>query len=163
MAEFKLAGFFAYFIHREIDHPAEFIAFLVHMTGYQHTEHFAHDSGGFLRGRLFARSYADKRSRSEAERFNYSIVVRSHELGDASGEAAVRLNLEPIGLGTGLHLNIGAQLVYMLSGQLAAAAGYGLNGVALGKGSKFAANYQLSYVLYPQIYAVIRLIRAELF
>ena len=89
-------------------------------------------------------------------------MVRSHELGDASGEAAVRLHLEPIGLGAGLHLNIGAQLVYMLSGQLAAAAGYGLNGVALGKGRKFAARNKLSYVLYPQIYAVIRLIRAEL-
>ena len=163
MAEFKLAGFFAYFIHREIDHPAKFIAFLVHMTGYQRTEHFAHNAGGFLRGGPFARGYADKRAGRKAKRFNYSIVVRSHELGDASGEAAVRLHLKPIGLCASLHLNIGAQLVYMLSGQLAAAAGYGLNGVALGKGSKFAARHQLSYVLYSKIYAVIRLIRAELF
>ena len=162
VTEFKLAGLFAYFIHREIDHPAKFIAFLVHMTGYQRTEHFAHDSGGFLRGRLFARSYADKRSRSEAERFNYSIVVRSHELGDASGEAAVRLHLEPIGLEAGLHLNIGAQLVYMLSGQLASAAGYRLNAVPFSKRRKFAARNKLSYILHPQIYAVIRLVRTEL-
>ena len=162
MAELQLARFIAYLIHRKIHYPAELIALLIHMPGYGCAEHLAHDAGCLLRGSLCSRGNAYKAAGGKLERLGYGLMVRRNELGYAAGKAAVRLYLEPIRLLTGLHLNIGAKLVNMLPCKLTAAACYGLYGVSLCKRGKLAAFNYVSYILYPEIYAVIRLVAAEL-
>ena len=54
-------------------------------------------------------------------------MAAAQELGDAAGQLAVLVHLEPVGLAAGLHLHVGAKLVNGLAGQGAVADGDGLD------------------------------------
>ena len=66
---------------------------------------------------FFAGRHADEAAGLEAEgRGDLRRLVRE-ELCDAAGEIALLVDLEPVGLAAGLHLDIGAELVDGLAAQ----------------------------------------------
>ena len=50
---------------------------------------------------------------------SFRLLFNSSILGDAAGQLAVFVHLEPVGLGAGLHLAVAQQLVDLLAGELA--------------------------------------------
>ena len=89
--------------------------------------------GGLLRFALRACRDADKAAGLEVQLLNDSVLTVGEELRHAACKLAVLIDLEPVGLAACLHLDVGAELVDMLTGQVAAGDDDGLDGVALGK------------------------------
>ena len=84
---------------------------------------------------------------------------RGDELGDAAGQLAVFVHLEPVGLAAGLDLAVGEQLLHLLAGQGAVADGHHLYGLAL-EGLELAGDEQLADVFAGQVDTQVGLIGA---
>ena len=160
MAEFQLAGLLADLVHGEVDDPAKFVPLGVHVTRHGRTELRAQHARRLLRGGLFAGRHADEAAGLEAEGSGDLRRLVREELCDAAGEIALLVDLEPVGLAAGLHLDIGAELVDGLARKRARGHDDGLDGVACGKGRKVAAGDERRHVLYGQVDAQVWLIRA---
>ena len=109
-----------------------------------------------------SRRDGDEITRLQAERLGNAVLTVIEELADAADELAVSLDLEPIGLVAGLHLNIGAELVYLLSGHSAAGDGNGLYDIARCKGRKLRALHERGNVLHDKVNTQVGLIGAVL-
>ena len=109
---------------------------------------------------MLARGNAHERAGLETEGLNDSVLLISQELGHAACQLALFVHLEPEGLGTRLHLNIGAELVDLLSREVAVMDHDRLDGVAGGEGAELGAFDQLGHVLKNQVDAEIRLVGA---
>ena len=162
MAKLKLAGLLADLVHREIDDPAELVALLVHMAGNRRAEHLAHDACGLLRFALRACRDADKAAGLEVQLLNDSVLTVGEELRHAACKLAVLIDLEPVGLAACLHLDVGAELVDMLTGQVAVGDDDGLDGVALGKRRELYAADKLGDVLDDEVDTQVGLVGAVL-
>ena len=160
VAELQLAGLLADLIHREVDDPAELIALDVHMAGHGGAEHLAQDARGLLGLPLLSGGDADEATGLEAEGGDDLIVLVREELGDAAGEIALLVDLEPIGLLPRLHLNVGAELVDGLAGKAAVGDDDGLDDGAVLERRKLAALDEGGHVLHLEVDAEIGLIRA---
>ena len=133
------------------------------MTGSCITEHLAHDACGFLSDKLFTCRHADKAAGLETQSVNNGLLSVLKELGYTACKLAVFIYLEPVGLGTCLNLDLGAELVDILAGHVAIGDDDSLNGVALGKGRKLRSLHQLSDILNDEVNTQVGLIRAVLF
>ena len=132
------------------------------MTGHCVAEHFAHDACGFLSNELLARRYADKAAGLEVQRIDNCLLSVLQELCNAACKLAVFVDLEPVGLYARLYLDLGAQLVDMLTGHVTVGDHDGLDGVALGKGRKLRTLHELGYILNNKVDAQVGLIRTVL-
>ena len=130
------------------------------MARHGRAELCAQHARRLLRGGLFAGRHADEAARLQAEgRGDLRRLVRE-EFGDAAGEAALLVNLEPVRLAAGLYLHVGAELVNGLARHGAVGHDDGLDRVARGKGRKLAAGDERRHVLHGEVDAQVGLIRA---
>ncbi len=131
------------------------------MVGARRAQHFQHDAGGLLRKLLLARGDAHKGVGLEIKSRGQLVLALGKELRHAAGKLAVLVHLKPVGLRARLNLHIGAELVDMLSRQLAVGYGDRLHNSALGvERGKLRAAGEDGNILHVQVDAKIRLIRA---
>ncbi len=150
MAELQLPGFLPNLIHGEVHNPAEFIAFLVHVALTGRTQHFPHHTGGFLGLSQLSGGQEYQRARLELQglcKFFPHSRVSINKLGNAACNGSLLVHFEPVGLLTGLHLHLGAELIYGLPGQGTAGDGHSLCYASL-EGRKVDAGEQLRHVLH---------------
>ena len=157
VAEFQFAGLIADLVHREIDDPAEFVAFLIHMALDVCAEGLD-EHAGKLRGRS-ARRNNDQRVGRQAETLGELLLAALHKLGDAAGKFAVFIHLEPVALDARLHLAVGQKLFNLLPCQMAVRDRDGLDSLALER-LKFRFCEQVGEIFAGQIDAQIRFVRA---
>jgi len=162
VAELQLAALLAYLVHWEVHYPAELVALLVHMVGAGGAQHLAHDAGGLLSGLLAACGHANQAARLQLQSIDNLLLAVGKELGNASRQLAVFVQLEPVGLEACLDFHVGTELVYILTSQGAVADHYGLDGAAFGKGGKVHALDQSCDILNGEVYAQIRFVGAVL-
>ena len=157
VAELQLAGLVADLVHGEVHDPAELVALLVHVTlagGAEGLNHHARGLGGVLTG-----SHHHQRVGLEIQHLTELVLLAGDKLGDAAGQLAVLVHLEPVALGAGLHLAVGQQLFDLLAGQGAVGDVHHLHGLAL-ESLEFAVGEQGGDVLAGQVDAQVGLIGA---
>ena len=91
MAELQLTGLVADLIHREVDDPAELVAFLVHVALDVRAKGL--DEHARELRRRSARSDHDEGIGREAETLGQLVLAALHELGDAAGQLAVLVHI----------------------------------------------------------------------
>ncbi len=138
VAEFQLAGFLADLVHGEVHDPAQSVLLLVEVAGHPLAKQGTDDACGLLGGGLLAGGHADEGAGLQGQLFLQSLAAVAQELGDAAGESAILVHLDPAGLVAGLDLYIGQQLIDPLSGLGEVVHSYGFDGGAL-EGAEAAA------------------------
>ena len=118
-------------------------------------ERLDHDADGL--GGLFACGEYDQHVRLQLELLRDRVLV--DELGDAAGDLALLVDLEPVALLAGLHLAVGQQLFNLLARQRAVRDGHGLDGLARER-RKFAFCEQLRHIHGGQVDAEVGLVGA---
>ena len=118
-------------------------------------ERLDHDADGL--GGLFACGEHDQHVRLQLELLRDRVLV--DELGDAAGDLALLVDLEPVALLAGLDFAVGQQLFDLLARQRAVRDGHGLDGLARER-RKFAFSEQLRHVHGGQVDAEVGLVGA---
>ena len=157
VAELQLTGLVADLIHREVDDPAELVAFLVHVALDVRAEGL--DEHARELRRRSARGDHDEGIGREAETLGQLVLAALHELGDAAGQLAVLVHLEPVALRARLHLAVGQELFDLLARQMAVRNGHGLDGLALER-LKLGAFEQVGDIFAGEVDAQVRLVGA---
>ena len=157
VAELQLTGLVADLVHGEVHDPAELIALLVHVTLAGRAEgldQHAHGLGGGGPG-----GHQHQGVGLQVQGLGQLLLDTGDELGDAAGQLAVFVHLEPVGLGAGLHLAVAQQLVDLLAGELAVGHGDHLHGLTP-QGLELAFGEQGGDVFAGQVDAQVGLIGA---
>ena len=162
MAEFKLAALLADFVHREIDDPEKLILLLVHVVRAETAQLDAEHARSLLRRGLLAGGQTHEAVGGQGKTGDDLILDGLDELGNAAHDLAVLVHAEPVGLLPCLDLDVGAELVDLLSRRVEVGDDHGLDHGVF-KRSEADAAEQGGGVADLQVDAQIGLVGAVLF
>ena len=157
VAELQLAGLVADLVHGEVHDPAELVALLVHVALTGRAEGLDEHTGGFGGGGTCGPQ--PQSVGLQIQGLGQLLLKACDELGNAAGQLAVFVRLEPVGFGAGLHLAVGQQLVDLLAGELAVGHGDHLHGLTP-QGVELTLGKQGGDILAGQVNAQVGLIGA---
>ena len=106
--------------------------------------------------KMLAGGHADKAAGLQAQLLGQCACAVLQELGNAAGEAAVLINLDPAGLVAGLNFYVGQQLVDPLTGLGEVVYHNGLDGAALEGAEAAALNLSGDVAAWPFSWNILR-------